>query len=89
MGGWSAARQGHCVVMSPTAHCYFDYSYETTSTKKVYSYDPVPEELRGDPSKYILGAQANMWTHIARTGPAIDTQIFPHHAPGDRSSGLA
>ena len=76
-GGIEAARQGHGVVMSPTSHCYFDYSYETTSTKKVYSYHPVPKELTGDPSKYILGAQANMWTHIARTEPAIDAQIFP------------
>jgi len=76
-GGIEAARQGHSVVMSPTSHCYFDYSYETTSTKKVYSYDPVPKELTGDPSKCILGAQANMWTHIARTEPAIDAQIFP------------
>jgi hexosaminidase len=76
-GGIEAARQGHRVVMSPTSHCYFDYSYETTSTEKVYSYHPVPQELAGDPAKYILGAQANMWTHIARTEPAIDAQIFP------------
>ena len=76
-GGIEAASQGHRVVMSPTSHCYFDYSYETTSTEKVYSYHPVPEELTGDPSKFVLGAQANMWTHIARTGPAIDAQIFP------------
>ena len=52
-------------------------AYETTSTEKVYSYHPVPKELTGDPSKYILGAQANMWRHIARTEPAIDAQIFP------------
>ena len=76
-GGIDAARQGHYVVMSPTSHCYFDYSYETTSTEKVYSYQPVPAELTGDQSKYILGAQANMWTHIARDEEAIDRQIFP------------
>jgi hexosaminidase len=76
-GGIEAARQGHSVVMSPTSHCYFDYSYETTPIKNVYSYHPVPKELTGDQSKYILGAQANMWTHIARTEPAIDAQIFP------------
>ena len=76
-GGIEAARQGHCVVMSPTSHCYFDYSNETTSTEKVYSYEPVPEKLTGDQSKYILGAQANMWTHIARTEAAIDAQVFP------------
>jgi hexosaminidase len=76
-GGIEAAKQGHNVVMSPTSHCYFDYSYETTSTEKVYSYHPVPKELSASQSKYILGAQANMWTHIARTPTAIDAQIFP------------
>jgi hexosaminidase len=76
-GGIDAAKQGHYVVMSPTSHCYFDYSYETTSLEKVYSYNPVPNELSGNQMKYILGAQANMWTHIARTEDAIDAQIFP------------
>lgn len=76
-GGIEAARQGHHVVMSPTSHCYLDYSHETTSTEKVYSYDPVPQELADGQSKYILGAQANMWTHIARTETAIDAQVFP------------
>lgn len=76
-GGIDAAKMGHSVVMSPTSHCYFDYSYETTSTEKVYSYLPVPKELPIEQSKFILGAQANMWTHIARTETAIDAQIFP------------
>ncbi len=30
------------VIMSPTSHCYFDYTYETTPTKKVYAFEPVP-----------------------------------------------
>jgi hexosaminidase len=76
-GGIEAAKDGHPVVMSPTSHCYFDYSHETTSIEKVYSYKPVPEELAGDQVKYVLGAQANMWTHIARTEAEIDAQIFP------------
>ena len=76
-GGIEAARQGHCVVMSPTSHCYFDYSYVTTSAEKVYSYHPVPNELSVSQTKLVLGAQANMWTHIARTEETIDAQIFP------------
>lgn len=76
-GGIEAAGQGHSVVMSPTSHCYFDYSYETTPTEKVYSYKVVPGELNADQTKFILGAQANMWTHIARTETAIDSQLFP------------
>jgi hexosaminidase len=76
-GGIEAAGMGHPVVMSPTSHCYFDYSYETTPTGKVYQYKPIPQELKAGEEKLILGAQANMWTHIARTPEAIDSQIFP------------
>ncbi|MFO7616382.1 MAG: family 20 glycosylhydrolase [Bacteroidales bacterium] len=77
MGGIEAARMGHRVVMSPTSHCYFDYSHQTTPLEKVYSYDPIPEELTPEQAGFILGAQANMWTHIARTENEIDRQIFP------------
>lgn len=76
-GGIEAAGMGHNVVMSPTSHCYFDYSHETTSTEKVYSYQPVPAGIPAEDSKYIIGAQANMWTHIARSEKEIDAQIFP------------
>jgi len=27
-GGIDAAKAGHAVVMSPTSHCYFDYTYQ-------------------------------------------------------------
>jgi len=76
-GGIDAAVMGHPVVMSPTSHCYFDYSHETTPAEKVYQYQPVPDQLNTSEAKLILGAQANMWTHIARTPEAIDSQIFP------------
>jgi N-acetyl-beta-hexosaminidase len=76
-GGIEAAGMGHKVVMSPTSHCYFDYSHETTPIEKVYSYQPVPGELPAGSAHFILGAQANMWTHIARTEEAIDQQVFP------------
>src|SRR5690606_33841431 len=36
-GGLAAASQGHDVVMSPTSHCYLDYSYETTPVNKTYA----------------------------------------------------
>ena len=76
-GGIQAAQMGHAVVMSPTSHCYFDYTLETTPLEKTYSFDPVPKELSKDQAQLILGGQANMWTHIARTDSTIDQQIFP------------
>ncbi len=76
-GGIAAAKAGHPVVMSPTSHCYFDYDYTTTPTEKVYAYEPIPPELTPEEGGRVLGAQANMWTHLARNDKAIDEQIFP------------
>lgn len=76
-GGKIAAQQKHYAVMSPTSHCYFDYSYENISTIKAYHFEPVPEELTASRQKYILGPQANFWSHIDRTEDKVDGQLFP------------
>ena len=75
--GADALKKGHEVVFAPTSHCYFDYPYEVTDTEKVYSYNPVPDGITEKQAKNILGVQACMWTHMARTEPDIDRQIFP------------
>ncbi|MBI9016811.1 MAG: family 20 glycosylhydrolase [Phycisphaerae bacterium] len=76
-GGIAAATSGHDAVMSPTSHCYFDYSYNSISTEKAYSYQPIPAQLTSAQQKHILGLQANFWSHIDRTEVAFDRQIFP------------
>ncbi|MEA1996962.1 MAG: beta-N-acetylhexosaminidase [Gemmatimonadota bacterium] len=76
-GGIHAAIEGHDVVMSPTSHCYLDYSHETTSVEKSYSFDPVPAGIPVEKRKHILGLQGCMWTHIATNDPAVDRQVFP------------
>ena len=82
-GGIEAARQHHHVVMSPTNHCYIDYyqlknhdaqplaigGYLPVST--VYSMEPVPAELTEEESKFIVGAQCNLWTEYV---------VSPDHA---------
>ncbi len=87
-GGIAAARQGHDVIMTPGSHCYFDH-YQAdprfeplaiggyTSLKKVYSYEPVPEELNPDEAKYILGAQANLWTEYIATEHHLQYMLLP------------
>ncbi len=75
--GIEAANMGHNVVMSPTSHCYIDYSHSTTSVEEIYSFNPVPEELDKDHEAFILGAQANMWIHIDRNEVSLDRQIYP------------
>ena len=87
-GGIEAAKQGHNVVMSPTAYCYFDY-YQSAHDieplaiggylplEKVYKYNPVPEELTEEQEKYILGGQANLWTEYITTMDHVEYMAFP------------
>jgi hexosaminidase len=87
-GGIEAARLGHKVVMCPTSHCYFDY-YQAdpdfqppaigglTTLKKVYSYRPVPEELKGESRKLIMGAQGNLWTEYVPTPSHAEYMVLP------------
>ncbi len=76
-GAIESARTGHDAVMSPTSHCYLDYTHERISLEKAYSFNPIPSELSGDEAQHILGVQGNMWTHLATLEPQIDAQIFP------------
>lgn len=87
-GGIEAAKMDHNVVMSPGSHCYFDHyqgdpSLEPlafggyTTLKKVYSYEPVPEELTTEEADYVLGAQANVWTEYMPDGNHVEYMIFP------------
>ncbi len=87
-GGIEAARQGHDVVMCPTSYCYFDYyqadpDFEPEAIgglitlKKVYSFEPIPNELNAEESKYILGAQGNLWTEYVQTPEHAEYMILP------------
>ncbi len=65
------------IIMSPTSHCYFDYSYEAISTMKAYEYDPAPKGKYPGKMKNIFGVQANFWSHIDRNEQGVDRQLFP------------
>jgi hexosaminidase len=90
-GGIAAAKEKHFVVMSPGSHCYFDhYQGEPknepiafggyTNVEKVYSFNPIPKELSEEESKYILGAQANVWTEYINTPEHVEYMVFPRIA---------
>ena len=87
-GGIQAAKLKHTVVMTPGSPLYFDH-YQAgpegepnaiggfNSLKKVYEYNPIPTELSTDESKYIIGAQANLWTEFITTNSAAEYMILP------------
>ena len=75
-GAIAAATSGHDAIVSPTSHAYFDYDVKTTSLKKVYSFDPIPDELNAEQEKHIIGGECNVWTERI-TYKNIDAKIFP------------
>ena len=75
-GAGPATQAGHDVVMSPTSHCYFDYSYAAISSERAYGFDPVAR-LYPAQAQHVLGLQANFWSHIDREPELVDKQLFP------------
>lgn len=87
-GGIAAAKSGHDAIMTPGSHCYFDHyqgdaKFEPvaiggyTTLKKVYSYEPIPDELTEQEAKHILGAQANVWTEYIYDGKHVEYMSVP------------
>ncbi len=87
-GGIAAARQGHDAIMTPGDYCYFDRYQANPATepkaiggfltlKKVYSYEPVPQELNSEEQKHILGAQGNVWTEFIPTVSQAQYMALP------------
>ncbi|MCC7246649.1 MAG: family 20 glycosylhydrolase [Saprospiraceae bacterium] len=87
-GGIAAARSNHDAIMTPGSHCYFDYYQGDPNTEplaisgyttleKVYSVEPVPEELSPEESKHIIGAQANLWAEYIPTPEKAEYMAYP------------
>ena len=89
-GGIEAARQQHKVIMSPGNPVYFDHSQSENEDsvtiggynpiEKVYAWDPIPAELTAEEAKYIMGAQANVWTEYMNNSAKVEYMIFPRMA---------
>ena len=87
-GGIEAARQDHEVIMTPSEYTYFDYyqgdaRLEPLSIggfiplEKAYAYEPVPKQIAKDKEKFILGAQAQLWTEYVATPEHAEYMMFP------------
>lgn len=74
---FKAVQQGYDVILTPTSHLYFDYSYDRIDSKKVYAFEPIPASATQEEISHYLGIQANFWSHIDRTETRIDSQLFP------------
>ncbi|MGE9310204.1 family 20 glycosylhydrolase [Niabella sp. CJ426] len=87
-GGIKAAKMKHDVIMTPDYPLYFDH-YQAgpegeplafggmNSLKNVYNYEPVSKELTEAESKFVLGAQANLWTEFITKPEGIEYMVLP------------
>ena len=89
--GIKAAQLGRYCIMTPLDELYFNYYQSTNQIEplaigkyiplhKVYHYDPVPNALSCDEIKYILGAQANVWTEYLKCPEDVEYMVFPRAA---------
>ncbi len=73
----SAARNGNQVIMSPGNPLYFDNLPDAHSLANIYNFKVVPEKLTAAEAKYIIGAQANLWTERVPSENRADYLYFP------------
>lgn len=91
-GGVEAAHQQHYVVMTPGKPLYFDHYQNPDKEKEphaigglntlkmVYGYDPIPADVSEDEVKYIMGAQANVWTEYILNFNHVQYMALPRMA---------
>jgi len=91
VGGIEAANLGHDVIMTPNDACYFDHyqgnrDHEPfaiggmTKVSEVYAFEPVSEELSPKSARFVLGAQANVWTEYLAKPEDVTYMILPRMA---------
>jgi hexosaminidase len=91
-GSLEAASQGHDVVMTPTARCYFSFYQspdiiteppntfswgDVLSLEKVYSFEPISAKLAPEFQKHILGAQGCVWSEFIPNIKEAEYMTFP------------
>ena len=87
--GVKAVKLKHDAIMVPTSYLYFDY-YQAKDREqepmaiggyvpleKVYSFEPVPEDLTPEEAKHIIGTQANLWTEYIWTFRHVEYMVLP------------
>jgi hexosaminidase len=86
--GVEAVNKGHDIIMAPTSHTYFDY-YQSAAAgepeaiggllplEKVYSFEPISEELTPEQESHVLGAQAQMWSEYLPNWEQVEYMAFP------------
>lgn len=90
-GAIKAAKQGNDAIMAASAYLYFNFYQGVAETeplaiggysplRKVYLYDPVPEQLSKQEAKHIIGMQACTWTEYIDNTSLLEYYDLPRLA---------
>jgi len=87
----SNLKKGHPMVLTTGSHLYFDH-YQSLSTqepkafggysslKKVYDYEPIPENIDQKYKDLVFGVQANVWTEYMTNPKRVEYMTMPRMA---------
>ena len=86
----NASKNGQYLVMTPTAHCYFDYvqspdkkaepqgfGRNAITLKTAYDLKAIPESVAKVDPKLALGVQANLWGERMKSFPHVLYMTYP------------
>ena len=91
-GGIEAAKKGHDVVMVPGDYLYFSQGQSLTPenepvfadgylpVERVYSFNPLPDELTPEQQQHILGVQGCMWGEYIPYFKHVEYDALPRMA---------
>lgn len=84
-GGVKAARQQHDVIITPISHLYFSNPHilklqGLETVKRVYYFEPVPQALDSISRRYVIGAQASIWTEWIKDSSRLEYVTLPRLA---------
>ncbi|MCC6579515.1 MAG: beta-N-acetylhexosaminidase [Phycisphaeraceae bacterium] len=69
-----AARAGHDAIAASASHLYFDYGDGAAMLRRVYDFEPVPQELSESQSRHMLGPHVCLW---ACPQEEVERMLYP------------
>ena len=73
----AAFERGIPMIMCPQHGCYYDWGYAGNSTRKVYEWHPLPENITEAQRALVKGGQAALWTERIATQDRVEWMLFP------------
>lgn len=83
-----AARRGFDVVTCPDVNAYLDYRQSDDAgeptpvgtllrLEDVYNFVPIPEGLKPEEQRHVIGAQVNVWAEHMESARRVQYMVFP------------